>query len=202
MNSPILDVFGWNVMASLPMHGLSKIYVKSVKCGGSMIDFDENSINGKSFSIAKILIDTQIRHFIKRNTYMVREHHVTVLPANHVNVLCMGLCVSGGSYVQYTYMIGLGAQPRGAPGPCKYFSFIKGWIFLAMGEGGCEVFVKECGSVIASRSSFHSKYIELVEVAPTAWPSPSHAGRHAKEGDRKTQFGKSTEKLRKSVCDV
>ena len=142
MSGPILDVFGWNVMASLPMHGLSKIYVKSVKCGGSMIDFDENSINGKSFSVAKILIDTQIRHFIK------------------------------------------------------------GWIFLAMGEGGCEVFVKECGSVIASRSSFHSKYIELVEVAPTAWPSPSHAGRHAKEGDRKTQFGKSTEKLRKSVCDV
>ena len=59
---------------------------------------------------------------LPRNTYMVREHHVVVLPTNHVSVLCMRLCVSGGSHAQYTYMIGPGAQPRGAPGPCKYFS--------------------------------------------------------------------------------
>ena len=44
---------------------------------------------------------------------MVREHHVAVLPANHVSVLCIGLCVSGGSHTQYTYMISPGAQPHG-----------------------------------------------------------------------------------------
>ena len=48
----------------------------------------------------------------KINTYMVREHHVAVLSANHVSVLCMGLCVSSGSHAQYTYIIGPGAQPR------------------------------------------------------------------------------------------
>ena len=53
---------------------------------------------------------------------MVREHHVAVFPANHVSVLCIGLCVSGGSHTQHTYMIGPGAQSSGAPGPCKYFS--------------------------------------------------------------------------------
>ena len=47
---------------------------------------------------------------------------MAVLPANHVSVLCMELCVSGGSHTQYTYMIGPGAQPRSTPGPCKYFS--------------------------------------------------------------------------------
>ena len=52
---------------------------------------------------------------------MVREHHVAVLPANHVSVLCMGLCVSDGSHAQCTYMIGPGAQPYSAPRPCKYF---------------------------------------------------------------------------------
>ena len=36
----------------------------------------------------------------------------------------MGLCVSDGSYIKYTYIIGLGAQPCGAPGPCKYFSWL------------------------------------------------------------------------------
>ena len=41
-----------------------------------------------------------------RNTCMVREHHMAILPANHVNAFCMGLCVSGESYVKYTYMIG------------------------------------------------------------------------------------------------
>ena len=47
---------------------------------------------------------------------MVREHHVVVLSANHVSVLCMGLCVSGGSHTQYTYInIGPGAQPHDAP---------------------------------------------------------------------------------------
>ena len=57
---------------------------------------------------------------------MVQEHHMVVLPANHVRVLCIGLCISGESHIQYTYTIGPGAQPRGAPGPCKYFSFISG----------------------------------------------------------------------------
>ena len=47
---------------------------------------------------------------------------MTVLLVNHISVLCMGLCVSSGSYVQYTYMIGPGAQQRSAPGPYKYFS--------------------------------------------------------------------------------
>ena len=41
-----------------------------------------------------------------RNTCMVREHHVTVLPANHISAFYMGLCVSGGSHTQYIYMIG------------------------------------------------------------------------------------------------
>ena len=61
-------------------------------------------------------------YLLMRNTYMVREHHVAVLLANYVNVLCMRLCVSGGSYTQYTYIIGPGAQSRGALGSCKYFS--------------------------------------------------------------------------------
>ena len=47
---------------------------------------------------------------------------MAVLSANHMSVLCIGLCVSGGSHTQYTYMIGPGAQPRSAPEPCKYFS--------------------------------------------------------------------------------
>ena len=53
---------------------------------------------------------------------MVQEHHVTVLLTNYVSVLCIELCVSGESHTQYTYMIDPGAQPRDAPGPCKYFS--------------------------------------------------------------------------------
>ena len=53
---------------------------------------------------------------------MVWEHHVAVLPTNHVSVLYIELCVSGKSHAQYTYMIGPRAQSRGAPGPCKYFS--------------------------------------------------------------------------------
>ena len=28
-----------------------------------------------------------------------------MLPANHVRVLCMRLCVSGGSHTQYTYSV-------------------------------------------------------------------------------------------------
>ena len=40
-----------------------------------------------------------------RNTCIVWEHHVDVLPANYVSVFCMKLCVSGGSHVKYTYMI-------------------------------------------------------------------------------------------------
>ena len=58
---------------------------------------------------------------------MVREYHVAVFPANHVSVLCMELCVSGEFHAQYTYIIGPGVQPRGAPGPCKYFSKRRAW---------------------------------------------------------------------------
>ena len=80
---------------------------------------------------------------------MVREHHVTVLLANHVRILCMRLCVSGGSHTQYPYTIGPGAQPRGTPGSCKYFSWCE-WKFgeprkkggglacLSAGVSGCE----------------------------------------------------------------
>ena len=42
-----------------------------------------------------------------RNSYMVREYHVIVLQVNHVSVFCMGLYVSGGFHVKYTYMINL-----------------------------------------------------------------------------------------------
>ena len=41
-----------------------------------------------------------------RKTYMVRKHHVAVLPVNHVGAFYIGLCVSGGSYVKCSYMIG------------------------------------------------------------------------------------------------
>ena len=42
-------------------------------------------------------------------------------PDQTISVLYMGLYVSDGSHTQYTYMISPGAQPRDAPGPCKYF---------------------------------------------------------------------------------
>ena len=35
---------------------------------------------------------------------------MVVLPASHVGAFCMRLCVSGGSYVKYTYMIGRAMQ--------------------------------------------------------------------------------------------
>ena len=37
---------------------------------------------------------------------MVYEYHVTVLPANHVKAFYMGLCISGGSHIKYSYIIG------------------------------------------------------------------------------------------------
>ena len=43
---------------------------------------------------------------IKRNTCMVRKHHMAVLLANYVSAFFMGLCVSDGSHIKYTYMIG------------------------------------------------------------------------------------------------
>ena len=52
---------------------------------------------------------------------------MAVLLTNHVSVLCIELCVSGGSHAQYSYMIGPGAQSRGASGPCKYFSHDNVW---------------------------------------------------------------------------
>ena len=66
---------------------------------------------------------------MKRSTYMVQEHHVAVLLANHVSVLCMRLYVSSGSHTQYTYMIGSGAQSCGASEPCKYFSKMNGYFY-------------------------------------------------------------------------
>ena len=36
---------------------------------------------------------------------MVREHHVIVLLVNYICIFCMKLCVSGGSYAKYIYMI-------------------------------------------------------------------------------------------------
>ena len=43
-----------------------------------------------------------------RNTYMVRENHVTVLLINHISVLCIELYINGGFHAQIIYMIGLG----------------------------------------------------------------------------------------------
>ena len=43
--------------------------------------------------------------FNMRNTYIVWEHHMVVLLANHASILYIGLCVSGGSHTQYIYMI-------------------------------------------------------------------------------------------------
>ena len=57
---------------------------------------------------------------------MVREHHVVVLPTNHISVLYMKLYVNSGSHAQYTHMIGLGVQLRSTLGPCKYFSLYNG----------------------------------------------------------------------------
>ena len=37
---------------------------------------------------------------------MVREHYVIMLLVNHVSIFYMRLCVSSGSHVKYTYMIG------------------------------------------------------------------------------------------------
>ena len=62
----------------------------------------------------------------RRNTYMVREHHVAVLPTNHINVLCMKLRVSGGSHTQYSCMISLEAQPCALVGKAvKYMKRIR-----------------------------------------------------------------------------
>lgn len=54
---------------------------------------------------------------------------MTILPINHISILRMKSCVSSESYVQYTYIIGSEAQPRGAPELCKYFSF---WIIYPL----------------------------------------------------------------------
>ena len=37
---------------------------------------------------------------------MVREHHVAVLPANHINAFCMGPTTNTQSYAKCTYVIG------------------------------------------------------------------------------------------------
>ena len=37
---------------------------------------------------------------------MVREYHVIILPVNYISVFCMELCISDGSYIKFTYMIG------------------------------------------------------------------------------------------------
>ena len=47
---------------------------------------------------------------------------MVVLLINHISILCMKLCVSSGSHIQYTYIIDPGVEPCDIPGPCKYFS--------------------------------------------------------------------------------
>ena len=98
---------------------------------------------------------------------MVREHHVAVLPVNYVSVLCMRLCVSGGSYAQYTYMIDPGVQPRGAPEPYKYFSHpLKGnslsvfSLFLGL-EGRITSYNEESDGKIKGTSMFRQPYKEV-----------------------------------------
>ena len=46
----------------------------------------------------------------RRNTYMIWEYHMVMLLINHINVLCIKLCVNDGSYAQYIYMIDPEAQ--------------------------------------------------------------------------------------------
>ena len=41
----------------------------------------------------------------RRNTCVVFEHNMVVLPVNYVNVFYMGLCISGRSHKKYTYII-------------------------------------------------------------------------------------------------
>ena len=41
-----------------------------------------------------------------RKTCMVREHHVVVLPVNHVNAFYMEPTTNTQSHTKYTYMIG------------------------------------------------------------------------------------------------
>ena len=36
---------------------------------------------------------------------MVRNHHVAVLPTNHVSTFYLGLYISGGSHIKYIYII-------------------------------------------------------------------------------------------------
>ena len=40
-----------------------------------------------------------------RNTYIIREHHITVLIDNHISTFYMKLCVNDRSYIKYTYII-------------------------------------------------------------------------------------------------
>ena len=43
--------------------------------------------------------------YLKRNTCIVWEYYISVLSVNYVSTFYIGLCVSGGSYIKYTYMI-------------------------------------------------------------------------------------------------
>ena len=45
--------------------GLYRIFVELAKCGDFVTGFDDGTVRGKCFSVAKMLIDTRIRHFIK-----------------------------------------------------------------------------------------------------------------------------------------
>ena len=51
-----------------------------------------------------IIVD-QERLLSRRNFCMVRKYHMDVLPANHMSIFYIELCISGGSYIKYTYMI-------------------------------------------------------------------------------------------------
>ena len=121
--------------------------------------FLSKSLDGFTRSLTK-----KVLVLIVRNTYMVREHHVTVLPANQVSVLCMKLWVSGGSHTQYTYMIGPGAQPRGASGPCKYFSLIVEIEYMFMED--TKLLLWSASAVVGSlkliTNSINKSFVKLV----------------------------------------
>ena len=69
---------------------------------------------------------------------VVREHHKVVFPTNHISAFRMGLCVSGGFYVKYIYMIGLEHSHVVLPDHASlsrvvyelYFCYINSWICI------------------------------------------------------------------------
>ena len=120
--------------------GLYRIFVELAKCGDFVTGFDDGTVRGKCFSVAKMLIDTPIRHFIK------------------------------------------------------------GWINLSLGEGGCGVFVKESGNVAAGCLGYQSSFVKTTEDALFDCPTiPSTMGlsegrklegRHVLVAEKSGSFGR------------